>query len=434
MRKADALRRGGSLPLFLYRLKRGLPLLIFIGMFYFTVTSLQGQVVFLGSMFQEKEVKPGEKVFIEFALLNPKERNIEVDLFVKDYSIEDEQLRFLEPGSVARSNAEWVKIEHPRMLLGAGKRASLRIPVNVPDSSELRGSFYSCLIVKTMPPVQVVHAEKRVKVGLQYGIQVVTTIPGGEKKVEFSQVQVMGETKDELSVQVVNPGDVFLELELKSELEGIDAKRFRVYPGCKRKLKLDLKGLEDGEYKTRLFLDDGDMLLIPFKVDFHKGIVEELSPLVPIGEKVGTKKRGRNYLRLWVVMSAGSFRKGLSLSGSTSIDSFRLGSGYRRFYMVGRDDIYESYFSSLGLRVWKLDLSVYAYRFESQTLLNSGLRLNLKKTQVNIAFIGSQNSKVINLHFTHQLPWKHRLQGFFYWMKERRGWSISYSVPLTLWF
>lgn len=413
------------------KVKRGrlsLPLLFFLVAGYSS-----GQVVFLGDMLQRKKVNLGETCFIEFSLVNPKEVDVEVTLLKKDILIENEQVKFLKVGEVDRSNAEWIQIKHSRMLLGGRKKVELRIPVRVPDDERLRGSYYSILLIRTMSSVQVVQAKRRLNISLQYAIQVITTVEGGKRAVKFDDVQVIGKEKDTLQVEVLNNGDEFLELVLKSEMEGIEPKRFRVFPDCRRRLELNLESLDDNSYKTRLFLDDGEVLLIPFRLEFRKGQPLRRLPLVPVGKSIERKRRGKHYLRLWLVLSAGSFRKGLSISGSTSFDSLRLGSGYRRFWMLN-DRVYESQFMSLGLKVWKLSFSQYVYRFENQTLLNSGVRLTLKKINMNLGFIGSKTSKMVNLNFTYELPWKHRLAGYFHWMKQRKGWHLSYSVPITIYF
>lgn len=418
-----AVRRGGKSPL-----------LFFLGLFCLAV-NMNAQVVFLGEMFQKKKVNLGETCFVEFSLVNPKDVDAEVILLKKDILIENEQVKFLKPGVVSRSNAEWVKIEHPRMLLEGKKRVELRIPVEIPDEVGLRGSYYSCLIVHTMSHFQDAQTEKQLNVVLRYAIQVITTIEGGKQAVEFEKIQVIGEEKDVLQVEVANDGDEFLELWLKSELEGVEPRFFRIYPFSKRRLKLNLESLEDDSYKTRLFMDDGEMLLIPIKIEFRKGEVKEPLPLFSVGKSIKKKRKGKNYLRLWLVLSAGNLRRGLSVSGNTSFDSFRVGSGYRRFWMLGDGGMYESQYMSLGLKVWKFSFSQYVYRFENQVLLNSGIRLTLKRINMNLGFMGSKTSKVINLNFTAQLPWgNHRLQGYVYMMRQRKGWSLSYSIPFTIYF
>lgn len=408
------------------------PLLFFLGLFCLAV-NMNAQVAFVGDMFQEKKVGRGGVYFIEFSLVNPKETGIEVNLLKRDFLIENEQVKFLKVGEVDRSNAEWIKIRHSRMLLGGRKKVELRIPVRVPDDERLRGSYYSILLIRTMSPVRVVQAERRLNISLQYAIQVITTVEGGKRAVKFDDVQVIGKEKDTLQVEVLNNGDEFLELVLKSEMEGIEPKRFRVFPDCRRRLELNLESLDDNSYKTRLFLDDGEVLLIPFRLEFRKGQPPKRLPLVPVGKSIERKRRGKHYLRLWLILNAGSFRKGLSISGSTSFDSLRLGSGYRRFWMLN-DRVYESQYMSLGLKVWKLSFNQYVYLFEGQTMHNSGIRLSLKKMNMNLGFIGSKTSRVINLNFTYVLPWKHRLAGYFHWMKQRKGWHLSYSVPITIYF
>lgn len=98
------------------------------------------------------------------------------------------------------------------------------------------------------------------------------------------------------------------------------------------------------------------------------------------------------------------------------------------------DRIYESQYMSLGLKVWKLSFNQYLYLFEGQTLHNLGVRLSLKKINMNLGFIGSKTSRMVNLNVTCELPWKHRIQAYAYMMRQRKGWSLSYSIPVTIYF
>lgn len=430
--KVQAVKGRGFIPSLLFLRESLIPIFLLIGLLYFMSVELWGQVVFVGDMTQERRVNPGETYHIVFTLLNPHESPVEVDLELRDFLVTDEKLLEFKPGLLERSNAGWIEIKNPRLLLGAKKQATLRIPVNVPKSLELKGSYFTSLIVKTLPG-QIIKKGKVIKVALEYAVNVISTLPGGERRVDFEEVQVTGEQKDKLQVSVVNPGEEFLRLTLKSELEGVSSQSFRIYPGCKRRFQLNLQQLDDRDYSTRLFLDDGELLLIPIKINFRKGEEQEPLPLIPIGEDLERRRSRRNYIRLWLVFSAGSFRKGLSLTGSTSISGFRLGSGFRRFWMLD-DRIYESYFTSLGLRIWKLSFNNHVLRFENQTLYNGGVSLELKKTYFNIGFISNKSHRVLNFHFTHTFKWGHRLQGFSYLQRERKGFSISYSIPITAYF
>jgi len=390
-----------------------------------------GQVLFLGSMFQEKEVEKGQTCFIEFSVVNTKESDIEINLLKKDFLFTDEgKAKFLEPGTVERSNSDWILIKHERLLLGGKKRVDIKIPVVIPKEQGLRGSYYSLLIVRFRSPVKVVEKRGKLNIALQYGVQVVTTISGGEKNIRYSRVEVVGDEKDKLLVEVENSGEIYERFDLKCEIEQVESKAFRVFPECKRQLTLGLEGLEDGEYSTRLILDNGEDLMIPKRIEFRKGKVRPMPPLREVGEDIKKKARKR-FLRFWLTASVGSMRKGLNLSGSFAERYWRVGSGYRMFWAM--DELYETYFSSVGLNFGKLQINGYLYRFENQTMVNTGMSLRLKKTDLRIGMWRS-NIMSWNVAVNHTLPWNHRISAFAYLTKARQSYLVSYSIPVVIYF
>lgn len=168
-----AVRRGGKSPL-----------LLFLGLFCLIV-NVNAQVVFVGRLTQEKKVALGETYFIEFSLLNRTEKAVEVVLLKKDFLFSDEEFKVLKAGSLERSNAKWIEIKYERLLLGGRKRVELRIPVKVPDEVGLKGSHFSHLIVQTMLYDKMVRKDKRLRIGIEYAVNVITTIEGGKRAVEF---------------------------------------------------------------------------------------------------------------------------------------------------------------------------------------------------------------------------------------------------------
>jgi hypothetical protein len=239
----------------------------------------------IGTLSREKTVKPGEKFEGVILLKNTGGNSQEVKIYQTDYLFfADGRNIYGEPGSIPRSNAKWVSLSPNRLTIPPNQTASVYYTVQVPDNPDLKGSYWSMVMVEPSAMVMAETPEEekgKVKLGLQtiirYGIQIVTDIKDtGIRKVSFIDKKLIRENeKKTLQISIENIGERWLSPLVWVELynvQGVSIGRFesdrmRIYPGCSVIHRVDLTDVPGGRYKALVVADNGDDYVVGARYD-----------------------------------------------------------------------------------------------------------------------------------------------------------------------
>jgi hypothetical protein len=237
-----------------------------------------GQVSVIGDLSQDHNAVAGEHYAGSISVRNDSNEPQEVKVYQTDYSFTaDGTSAYGSAGSLARSNARWVKFSPATTVIPPHASVNVNFTVDVPAASpEPVGSYWSMLMVEGIPagspessrrenPKQ---PEMGLRQTLRYGIQIAThIIGGGTKGVKFlhSQLQTGQAGERVLTVDIENSGtlwikpDVTVELfDNKGESKGkFPGTLFRIYPGTSVRQSITLGVLPPGEYKALVVVDAG---------------------------------------------------------------------------------------------------------------------------------------------------------------------------------
>ncbi|HEX8392851.1 MAG TPA: hypothetical protein VF665_10885 [Longimicrobium sp.] len=173
------------------------------------------------------------------------------------------------PGSTPRSNAPWVRFSPSQLTLAPGEEATVAYTVTVPAGGDVRGSYWSVLLVETMDPASV-SAARTGRLGLtpviRYAVQLATHVGEAERRVALQGARVTGPGRaPALEMDIMNTGEQADRLELRMDLFRADgapagqrsSTRGLVYPGSSIHQAFDLRGLAPGTYRAMVTVDTG---------------------------------------------------------------------------------------------------------------------------------------------------------------------------------
>ncbi len=256
----------------------------------------------IGELTREESVQPGEKFEGTIKLQNTGETTCEVNLYQTDYLFyADGGNVYGEPGSTVRSNAGWLSVSPKRLTIPPDemalvhysgqvppvrKLASVLSDVQVTESPDLVGTYWSMVMVEPMPETGPEIGEDepgKVKFGIQtkvrYGIQIVTNIgDSGTPKIKFLDKRLIKqEGRTILRLDIENTGERWLSPGVWVELYdggGMQVGRFegakkRIYPNCSVRHEVELSGVARGKYKALVVVDNGDQYVFGAKYDLE---------------------------------------------------------------------------------------------------------------------------------------------------------------------
>lgn len=231
--------------------------------------ALAAQVSVISSTLEERQAAPGERYTGTVRLRNTSAGPQEARLYQTDYRfLADGRTFFAQPGTTPRSNAAWVQFNPARLTLAAGEEAVVAYAVSVPAGEEVRGSYWSVLMVETARPEPPAGARRGVGITptVRYAVQVATHVGQAERRIAFEGARLVerGGARA-LEVDVVNTGQQADRLELHVDLfdaEGAPAGRLTsarglVYPGTSIHQRFELPALPAGTYRALLVVDTG---------------------------------------------------------------------------------------------------------------------------------------------------------------------------------
>lgn len=234
--------------------------------------SAGAEVVIKGELTQEHTGGPGQNLRGSIVVRNQGKESEEVNIYQTDYLFyADGTNLYGDPGQTPRSNAAWITFSPKRIAVPAGEEISVNYTVQVPDDPELKGTYWSLIMVEAIPrhltrdeiPVNAMG----INVVWRYGIQIVTHMadPGGTE-IQFSNTRlVRDEGRRFFQVDLENTGErwmkpvVWVELfdEQGKSMGKFEGTRIRIYPGTSVRHRIDLSGIPAGTYRSLLIADGG---------------------------------------------------------------------------------------------------------------------------------------------------------------------------------
>jgi hypothetical protein len=260
--------------------------LCFFLIFVFWADSSFPGISVIGELTREKTLQPGEKFEGSINLKNTEKSSCQVNVYQTDYLFyADGNNIYGEPGSAVRSNAGWLSVSPNRLTIPPNQMASVYYTLQVPESPDLIGTYWSMVMIEPVPqtgPESIEDETGKVKMGIQtkirYGIQMVTNIGNtGARKIKFSDKKLINQDGQKfLQMDIENIGERWLSPTVWVELynnEGTKLDRFesgkkRIYPGCSVRHKVDLTDVPKGKYKALVVADNGDEYVFGAKYDF----------------------------------------------------------------------------------------------------------------------------------------------------------------------
>jgi len=244
-------------------------------LFLLAVIPAYAKVSLMGSMTHEYNARPGGQYEDELVIRNSGTDNVIIKLEIRDYFFaSDGTTDYMDPGSIERSNASWVKLEKTRISIAPGTSAKVKFTVNVPDDKSLSGTYWSIAMVEPQSEVQVKEGDQKtvnltLHETIRYGVQIVTTIgSSGRKQLEFIKASLNSNDDSTLTLNVdlLNVGDRWLRPEVWVDLfkeDGSFVARFkgtnkRLFPGTSVKHILQLGSMKPGKYMALVVADDGE--------------------------------------------------------------------------------------------------------------------------------------------------------------------------------
>lgn len=250
--------------------------LVFAVSFAAAVQSFAG-VAIVGSLVRHYNVKPGETFEGIILLKNTGSEPVEMGIGQTDYLFAADGSNHYNkpgaPGGPPRSNAGWFSINPARALVAPQSTVSVYYKGTVPTNSELRGTYWSTIMVEplSVPMPEVKDDKEKVVVGvrtiMRYAVQVVTEIGGNgtESLAVLEKRLIVSEGKKVLELDVINTGERVQIPTLWAEFyndQGVSIGRFeggrwRIYPTCSVRYKVDLADIPAGKYTVMVVMDTG---------------------------------------------------------------------------------------------------------------------------------------------------------------------------------
>jgi hypothetical protein len=239
-----------------------------------TASALQAQIALVSSSVIERQAKPGEHFEGTLLIRNASRAPQEARIYQTAYAFfADGRTNYGAPGSLARSNASWVRFSPDHVVVPAGATVPVSYSVSVPTADSLRGSYWSVLMVEGVPAADADASRpkaERPSLGLvmltRYATQISTTVGSGEPKIAFDSVVTSSPNGGRgLRFDVLNTGDVAMRLRMSVELYSeagalvatAEQQRGLVYPGMSFRQTFDFGQLPSGAYRAVVSADAG---------------------------------------------------------------------------------------------------------------------------------------------------------------------------------
>lgn len=230
------------------------------------------QIAVVGNAVDEHEAGPGQRYVSSITVRNLTAEPQPVRIYQTDYRFSANGTSNFEPaGTVARSNAAWVKPSASSITIPPNAEVVLDYAVAVPAIDSLRGTYWSTIMVEGQPrlPPQAGRGEIGLGAVFRYAVQVATHLPtAGSRKVRITRQGFLTDSTGARVLDVVleNTGERAYRPNLWIELydgrgvmrKRIEQQRGLLYPGTSLMQRFSFGALPAGEYKALVFADTGD--------------------------------------------------------------------------------------------------------------------------------------------------------------------------------
>jgi hypothetical protein len=237
-------------------------------------TGLGAQISILGELTHEKNAAPGARYQGSIEILNSGAKPRDVRIYQTDFTYRaDGTNAYGDPGTLPRSNAGWITFSPKQTTVQANDKATINYDVAVPSDTSLVGTYWSMIMIEGLPDVPTAKPEQNVglTIVMRYAIQMITNIgDSGERMLRFFNPTVQDtDTLRVFTLDIENTGQRLVRPKTWIELYSPEGKSFgsfegsqsRVYPAASSRIRFDLKGLQDGNYKALVVADCGDEAL-----------------------------------------------------------------------------------------------------------------------------------------------------------------------------
>ena len=267
---------------------------IFLALFFYLLIPYiaRAEVAIVGELAHEREAKVGESYQGVIFIRNSSEEAQEVKVYQTDYLFFfDGRSVFGEPGTIKRSNANWISFSPKRLTIPPNEVSQVNYIVNVPADATLIATYWSMLMIEGIPESssEAVGEEKGgatlgIRQVMRYGIHMVTHIGDtGIRRLEFLKTRLLREGERRiLQVDIQNISERLLKSFLWTELyneEGSYIGRFeggefyiRIYPGTSVRYRVDLSQVPKGAYRALVVADCGgeDIFGVTYTLEFEE--------------------------------------------------------------------------------------------------------------------------------------------------------------------
>lgn len=232
-------------------------------------------VAVIGNLARTHNVKPGEAFEGIILVRNTGKETVDVHIAQNDYLFAaDGTNRYEKAATLPRSNAGWVTVSPSRASIPPLGTASIYYKGKTPASDPaIAGTYWSLIMIEPIatPSPEVKDQKDKIAMGLQtimrFAVQIVTEIgTSGTNELKITEKSlVVNDGKKILQIDVINTGERVQIPTLTAELynaEGISIGRleggkWRIYPTCSVRYKVDLSDIPAGKYTTMVVMDTG---------------------------------------------------------------------------------------------------------------------------------------------------------------------------------
>lgn len=239
----------------------------FVLLFVFSVQSFASLVITNG-LTHEFSVSEGDTLTGAIIVSNTSEKPEAFIVFQRDYYINHAgESNYPEAGTTDRSNASWIDYSPDQYVLQPGESTNIDYRVIVPDTADLKGTYWSVILVEgtKMPMAMANQGIVTINSIIRYAVQVICNFEEtGTRDIEFINVELKKvDERQMLDVDLINSGDFMLRplvsIELfdeQGESIGIfNSTRRRVFPKTSRRFEIDLSGIKPGSFQSLLLAD-----------------------------------------------------------------------------------------------------------------------------------------------------------------------------------
>jgi len=233
----------------------------------------------IGGLVRTKTAQPGETFEGIILVRNSGDGPAEGRVYQTDYLFTaDGKDDYALPGTTPRSNAKWFSLGASRVSIAAGETVSVSYKGKVPVSADLKGTYWSMVMVEMAASIAPEEKADKDKVAfglrtqMRYAVQIVVEIgETGERALKVVDKKIVNDGgKRIFQMDVMNTGERVVIP--SGSLEMFDAKgvsigkfesgKMRIYPACSVRHRVDLTGVPPGKYNALALLDNGDSYVI----------------------------------------------------------------------------------------------------------------------------------------------------------------------------